>query len=60
LRPYKWALYECVRQQCPAGKVNYWAVDNGIMNGKGGDILDPKGFATRAQVAQMLMNYMMK
>lgn len=35
-----------------------WATENGIINGKGDNILDPKGFATRAQVAQMLMNYL--
>ena len=35
-----------------------WANENGIINGKGGGILDPKGNATRAQVAQMLMNYL--
>lgn len=35
-----------------------WAVENGIINGKGGGILDPKGLATRAQVAQMLRNYL--
>lgn len=35
-----------------------WAVENGVINGKGDNILDPKGFATRAQVAQMLMNYL--
>ena len=37
-----------------------WAVENGIINGKGGGILDPQGQATRAQVAQMLMNYLRK
>lgn len=37
-----------------------WAVENGIINGKGDNILDPKGFATRAQVAQMLKNYLSK
>ena len=37
-----------------------WAVENGIVNGKGGGILDPRGQATRAQVAQMLMNYLKK
>lgn len=37
-----------------------WAVENGIINGKGGGILDPQGQATRAQVAQMLMNYLKK
>nr|WP_325223875.1 S-layer homology domain-containing protein [uncultured Oscillibacter sp.] len=35
-----------------------WAVENGIMSGKGGGILDPKGLATRAQTAQMLKNYL--
>lgn len=34
-----------------------WAVANGIISGKGGGVLDPKGPATRAQVAQMLKNY---
>ncbi len=33
-----------------------WANENGIINGKGSGILDPKGQATRAQVAQMLKN----
>ena len=35
-----------------------WAVENGVINGKGGGILDPKGLATRAQVVQMLKNYL--
>lgn len=35
-----------------------WAVEHGIINGKGDGILDPKGLATRAQVAQMLKNYL--
>lgn len=36
-----------------------WATQNGVINGKsGGSVLDPKGQATRAQVAQMLLNYM--
>lgn len=34
-----------------------WANENGIVNGKGGGILDPRGLATRAQAAQMLKNY---
>ena len=34
-----------------------WAVENGIINGKGGGILDPQGLVTRAQVAQMLKNF---
>lgn len=35
-----------------------WATENSIINGKGNGILDPKGFATRAEVAQMLKNYL--
>ena len=34
-----------------------WATENGIVNGKGGGILDPKGSASRAETAQMLMNF---
>lgn len=37
-----------------------WAVENGVMNGKSGGVLDPQGLATRAQVAQMLMNFLNK
>lgn len=37
-----------------------WAVKNGIISGNGSGILDPKGFATRAQVAQIFMNYLMR
>lgn len=33
-----------------------WAVENGIMQGSGG-MLDPKGTASRAEVAAMLMRY---
>ena len=35
-----------------------WAVESGVMSGKGGDVLDPQGPATRAQTAQMLKNYL--
>ena len=35
-----------------------WAVENGIINGVGNNLLDPGGLATRAQVAQMLMNFL--
>lgn len=35
-----------------------WATENGIINGKGNGILDPGGYATRAQTAQMLKNFM--
>lgn len=34
-----------------------WATQNGVINGKGGGMLDPKGQATRAQAAQMLFNF---
>lgn len=34
-----------------------WAVEKGIVNGMGDATLAPKGLATRAQVAQMLTNY---
>ena len=34
-----------------------WANGVGILSGKGNNILDPKGFTTRAEVAQILMNY---
>ena len=40
-----------------------WAVSNGIISGKpsdNGNILDPKGEATRAECAQMIMNLMSK
>ncbi len=34
-----------------------WAVAEGIITGKTADILDPKGTATRAELATMLMRY---
>jgi hypothetical protein len=37
-----------------------WAVETGILAGKGNGILDPKGNASRAQVAQMMMNFINK
>lgn len=37
-----------------------WAYENGVVSGKGNGILDPIGKATRAEVAQMLMNYLEK
>ena len=37
-----------------------WAVENSVMSGRGGGILDPKGLVTRAQAAQMLMNFQKK
>ena len=35
-----------------------WVVENGILNGYGDGRLGPQGQATRAQVAQMLKNYL--
>lgn len=35
-----------------------WAVENGVMSGKAGIYLDPKGEASRAEVAQMLRSFM--
>ena len=37
-----------------------WAVENGIINGYGNGQLAPQGLATRAQVAQMLKNFLGK
>ncbi len=34
-----------------------WAIQNGIIQGKGNDILDPKGNATRAEVSAVLQRY---
>lgn len=35
-----------------------WAVERGIISGKGNGVLDPTGNATRAEVAAMLMRYL--
>lgn len=35
-----------------------WAVAKGIINGKDGEMLDPQGMATRAEIAQMLKSFM--
>ncbi len=40
-------------------KTMKWAVKYGIIQGKGNNILDPKGLATRAEVAQMFQNLML-
>lgn len=37
-----------------------WAVEHNIINGYGNGQLGPQRLATRAQVAQMLMNYLKK
>lgn len=48
-----------------AGRISYyareavgWAAENGIINGSNSGVLDPTRPATRAQVAQMLKNYL--
>ena len=35
-----------------------WAVNAGLISGTGGGMLDPDGTATRAQVAQIFMNFL--
>jgi len=37
-----------------------WAVDRGILRGKGSGILAPKDTATRAEAAQMIKNFLEK
>ena len=34
-----------------------WAVNAQVLSGKGNGVLDPQGTATRAEVAQILMNF---
>jgi len=34
-----------------------WATENGILNGKENNMLDPQGFATRAEVATMISRF---
>ncbi len=36
-----------------------WAVGKGILSGKGNGILDPKGLSSRAEVARMLMQFIL-
>ena len=40
-----------------AHKAVNWAVNQGIIGGKSGKRLDPKGKTTRAETAQMLLKY---
>ncbi len=35
-----------------------WTTEQRVMKGKGHGVLDPKGYATRAEVAQMMKNYL--
>ena len=41
-----------------AGHALQWAVGQGVINGMGDGTLAPKGMATRAQVAQIMMKFM--
>ncbi len=41
-----------------AWKALCWASENGIVCGRGNGVLDPKGGATRAEAAQMVMKYL--
>ena len=37
-----------------------WAVGEGLINGKGGGVLDPKGDTTRAETAALLQRFLEK
>lgn len=41
-----------------AAEAMTWAVEKGIITGKGGGVLDPQGFAGRAEVCAMLVRFM--
>lgn len=56
---------DCLAPFSDGGKVSSyaqsamaWAVEQGILSGRSGGILDPQGNATRAEVAAMLRQYM--
>ena len=40
-----------------AEKALQWSVENGVIHGKGAQVLDPQGGTTRAEVSAMLMRY---
>ena len=49
-----------VREDPHLGKIrglDPWAVENGIITGKEHNTLDPKGSATRAEIATVLMRF---
>ena len=37
-----------------------WALDAGLISGRGEDLLVPAGTATRAEIAQIMMNFLEK
>ena len=43
-----------------AGSALRWAVDEGLLTGKPGGLLDPKASATRAEVSAILMRYLVQ
>lgn len=57
--------YDALKQFSDNGEISeyakpamVWAYENGIITGKGNKKLDPKGIATRAEVARVLNSYM--
>lgn len=50
-------FYDAYRVSDWATRAVQWANAKGILNGKGGGMLDPGGNATRAEVAAMLMRF---
>ena len=40
-----------------AGKATFWCFNNGLISGKDGNKFDPKGTATRAEVASIIQRY---
>ena len=41
-----------------AGQAMRWAVENGVLSGRGGGVLDPGGKITRLEAAKLLLNFM--
>ncbi len=50
--------YDAGRISNYAWEAMCWVTEQGYMQGKGNGILDPKGYATRAEVAQLMKNYL--
>lgn len=54
-KAYKFSDYKAISSYARAPMA--WAINSGLLSGVGYNKLDPKGTATRAQLAQILMNY---
>jgi hypothetical protein len=54
----KIAVFICSYIICVVAAFKYLSADNGIMNGNGDGTINPTGTATRAEAAQMLMNFL--